>query len=137
MHPTSAGSAVPNVRLIHLSMPLGVLLFLGVALFVRASEPAPAGASPLPMIALAAGAPALLLALLLRSRLPSRASSTPEPAWWEANLGRVMVIWAMLEGAALLGVVAYFITGETPPLAVTAAALVLFAMVAPGRLANS
>jgi hypothetical protein len=125
---------MPAVRLIHLSLVLGVLLFLAVALFVRRGPPAVAHPQ-IPTLVVVAGVPLLILSQLLRARLSSRRTAEPSDSWWQANLTPAIVVWSLIEGASLLGIVGFWITGNRLPLALTAAGIVLFVLAAPGRLA--
>lgn len=131
-------AAVPDsktVRLIHLSLLAGILLFLGVALVAR--KPLPGAAdSPLPLIMLAAGIPLLLLSQLLRARIPARPASEPVDAWWATHYSRAMIVWSLVEAASLMGLVSFWITGNQLSLALPAVGLVLFVVTAPGRLAG-
>lgn len=129
----TAPDPVPPIRLIHASLPVGVLLLLAVTLALR---PAPAVApdSAVPFVLLAAGAAALIMALVLRGRLGARNTAEPAAAWWQANLTPAIIVWSLIEGGAMLGVVGYWVTGRPALLALPAAGLVLFLLTAPSRL---
>ena len=124
-----------SIRLIHLSLLAGVLLFLAVSLFVRSGSPVD-GDSRLPLVLLAASLPPLLLSLVLKSRIPPRRAAESADAWWQAHYTRAVIVWSLIEGASLLGVVAFWLTGQSLPLAATAAGILLFGLTAPGRLAS-
>jgi hypothetical protein len=84
-------------------------------------------------LALLAGLGGLGAVLRLRGALPE---STGGDAWWRANAGACLVLWALLELVALIGSTLLFITGHV----VVFAVLVLAAMgglvtLSPGRLA--
>jgi hypothetical protein len=130
----SAATDTNTVRLIHLSLILGVLLFLAVALFVR-TGPAAVTDPRLPLLLVVVGVPMLILAQVLSSRIAPRRTGEPSVVWWQANLTRAIVVWSLVEGAALLGIVGFWLTGNRLPLALTAAGIVLFVVSAPGRLA--
>lgn len=123
-----------SIRLIHLSLLAGVLIFLAVAHFARPESP-PQGALRLDVILAVAAAPVLLLALVLRARVPARRASESLDSWWSAQGTTAIIVWSLIEGASLMGVVGYWLTGSTLPLAATAAGVFLFAITAPGRLA--
>lgn len=133
---TSAPPSAAALRLIHLALKLGVLLFLVVAFVVRRGTPPPAADVPLHIIMLLASLPPIVVALLLRSRLQARRSGESSDAWWAAHGTHAIVIWALVESAGLMGVVGYWVTGNALPLAATAVAFLLFAMTAPARLAG-
>jgi hypothetical protein len=46
------------------------------------------------------------------SRLTPPQPGTSQDDWWRANLGRVIVIWALVEAPALLGTVVHLITHD-------------------------
>ncbi|MBA2627798.1 MAG: hypothetical protein H0U85_07280 [Gemmatimonadales bacterium] len=52
------------------------------------------------------------------------------------DLGRAIVIWALIEGPALFGIVTYLLTGDYRTLGATLAGLFLFALFSPARLVN-
>lgn len=134
MPATSTAPDTNTVRLIHLSLILGVLLFLAVALFVR-SGPAAVTGPRIPTLLVVAGVPILILAQVLRARIAPRRAGERSAAWWQTNLTRAIVVWSLVEAASLLGVVGFWLTGSRLPLALTAAGIVLFVVSAPGRLA--
>lgn len=87
--------------------------------------------------ALVAGFGALAMVAVLRSRLRPRAELESVDAWWRANLGRVMPLWALLELPAALGAVVLFATGHALPLlGLALLSLGGFAVLSPGRLAG-
>jgi hypothetical protein len=128
---TTAAPDLRAIRLIHLSLPLGVLLFVAVAVAVR---PAPTAAAPVASVTLAAGVAALVIAQLVRARIPARSAVQPLTEWWTANFGRAVAAWSLIEAGGLLGAVGFWLTGRPLPLAATAAALALFVLTAPSRL---
>lgn len=130
----AAATDTSTVRLIHLSLVLGVLLFLAVALFVR-TGPVAITDPRLPTLLVVAGVPILILAQVLRSRIAPRRAGEPSAVWWQANLTRAILVWSLVEAASLLGIVGFWLTGNRLPLALTAAGVVLFMVSAPGRLA--
>jgi len=54
--------------------------------------------------------------------------------WWARNLGKAIVIWALVEAPSLLGLLAYVITDDFRTLLATLAGLLLFGNYRPGRL---
>lgn len=133
----TASPAAPDsksIRLIHLSLLAGVLLFLAVAMFVRSSNPVRAE-SRLDVVLLAVAVPVLMLALVLKARLPARLASERPDSWWRAHYTQAIIVWSLIEGASLMGIVGFWLTGNSLPLAATAAGVALFALTAPGRLA--
>ena len=127
-------AAAVTARIVHLALVLGAVTVTGVHAAVRAKAP-PAGGPPalLPVLAAAAVA-TTALALALKARLPGRAAGTGEAEWWAANLRSALLIWALLESAAVMGAVFYLIGVGTWGLVVAAAALALLVANGPGRL---
>lgn len=79
------------------------------------------------------GAMGCASSLILASRLPREELRAAE-AWWDAHFGEVMVLWVLLDGAAVFGAVAHFLSGSALPLVVTAVAMLLLVLQAPQRL---
>jgi hypothetical protein len=123
-----------SIRFIHLSLLAGVLLFLAVALFARSDTPAP-GSSRLDVILLVVAIPLLLLSQVLRARLPARRATERADDWWQTHYTGAVIVWSLIEGASLMGIVGFWLTGNSLPLAATAGGVVLFMLTAPGRLA--
>ena len=75
-------------------------------------------------VALLLGISTLALVHLIRQRLPSREPGQSEEQWWNRHLGRAVLLWSLLELAAVIGAVTLMATGH---LAVFAA-LALFGL---------
>jgi hypothetical protein len=67
-------------------------------------------------------------------RLPAPARGASEDEWWSANLGRVLVSWALVEAPALLGLVVFTLTHDFRTLLAPFIGLLLFANYHPRRL---
>lgn len=112
-------------RMIHAAMFTGVALVTGVLVYRRSLPDAPPIAMPR-NVGLGLVSVAILLigvgSALFRPRIPARASDqTPDDYWGNpAVASRAMLLWAVCEAAALLGVLAYFLAGMTSALAVAA-----------------
>ena len=129
-------SATANARIIHLALVSGAVLASGGLLAVRARGQAGFGPAPpalLPAL-IAVALATVAAAFFLRARIPARGSGTSDDAWWAANLRRAIPVWALLESAALVGAVFYFIGVGRAGLVVAAAALALLVANGPGRL---
>ena len=74
------------------------------------------------------------VAAFAAGRLAPPRGSTSEDEWWDANLGRAIVIWALVEAPALLGLVAYTLTRDFRTLLAPFIGLLLFANYRPHRL---
>ena len=121
-------------RIVHMALIAGIV----VLTVVLAVLPMPAAVQPrlqvlLVYLAFGFGAVGCAASLLLASRLPREELRAAE-AWWDAHFGEVMIIWVLLDGPAVFGAVAHFLSGSPLPLVVTAVALLLFVLQAPQRL---
>jgi hypothetical protein len=67
-------------------------------------------------------------------RLAAPAGAASEDDWWRANLGRVLVAWALIEAPTLLGLLAYTLTHDFRTLLAPFIGLLLFASYRPRRL---
>ncbi len=125
-----------RARIIHGALMLGIVLFTGLSLALR-SRSLPAEALPdrkVLYIALALASATLFGAAAFRvGRLPASKGAS-EDEWWQANLGRAIVAWALVEAPTLLGVVAYTVTRDFRTLIATFIGLLLFASYHPRRL---
>lgn len=125
-----------QARLIHLALMAGIVLFTVVtALLGPPARPAGAAMSPmlLRVATFAGAAAAFVAAFILRTRITGGAPADPE-RFWQGNFTRAIVVWALLEAPCLLGTVVYYVTGDPLTLAITATGLLLFVVMAPGRL---
>ena len=69
-----------------------------------------------------------------RGRLPAPGRGATEDEWWQANLGRTVLVWALVEAPTLLGLVAYMLTRDFRTLLAPFIGLLLFANYRPRRL---
>jgi hypothetical protein len=79
----------------------------------------------------------VVAAQVFRGRIPPLAPGVDEAAWWTQHLAKAIVVWALLEGAALFGAVIHFATGDWVPLGIAAVGLVLLWVVRPARLVET
>jgi len=123
-------------KIIHGALIAGSLMFLLVTTWVQRTTES-AGVESLTRTLTYAGLALLGTALVLLRILPS-----PDPApapgqspdqWWVASQGRLIVLWAVVDGAALFNAVVWFLTRERTPLAAAAGALVVLFALRPGR----
>jgi hypothetical protein len=126
-----------RARIIHGALVLGILMFWVLAWAIR-DRSLPADALPdrrVLYIALALASAALFGAAAFRAgRLPPPKHGTTEDEWWQANLGQVVVAWALVEAPTLLGLVAYTLTRDFRTLLAPFIGLLLFANYHPRRL---
>ncbi len=138
MPPNAPLSIGVTARIIHASLVTGVLLFWAVAWYVGRENSLPASALPerrVLYIALFLVTAMLFAgAVFAAGRIAAPAPGTTQDAWWQANLGRAIVVWALVEAPAFLGLVAYVLTRDFRVLIATLTGLLLFANYRPSRL---
>jgi hypothetical protein len=126
------------MRIIHAALVAGVVFGGGVfAFIVHVREPAPGGSEILGIVLPAIGIGLMLVsASVLRRRVPERrAQQTPDTYWAVAeNRGAAIVLWAATEGAGLISLVSYFLTGAPVAAAVAVIALGALILYRPSRL---
>jgi hypothetical protein len=74
------------------------------------------------------------LSLLLRRRVPRRATDESKDLFWTKAATPALVMWASLEAPCLLAIFLYGRTGSQSALGVAAIAAVLFVILNPGYL---
>ncbi len=137
----AAGATVSpgiNARIIHAALVTGVVLFWLVAWYFGRTQAEPIYALPdrrVLYIALFLVSAVLFgAAMFTAGRLtPPTAGQSPDE-WWRRNLGKAVVIWALVEAPALLGLVGYLVTRDFRALLATLAGLLLFGNYRPSRL---
>jgi hypothetical protein len=126
-----------RARIIHGALVLGIVMISVVSWAIR-DRSVPTEALPdrrVLYIALALSTPTLFGAAAFSvGRLPPAPRGAALDDWWQANLGRVVVAWALVETPTLLGVVAYTLTHDFRTLLATFIGLLLFASYNPRRL---
>ena len=138
--PTSAPTPTPGVaattRVIHAAMISGVVI-LGVLVQTILRKNA-TDFPPLPTI-LVSVIPILSVvlcaaALLLRQIVPRRPSDASADLFWSKALAPAMIVWAVVEAAALVGIVGYWLGGSKPALGAAVVALAVFVFLNPRGL---
>lgn len=123
-----------TARIVHLALIAGIVALTAVlALLPPSAAVEPRLQQLLVYLAFGFGAVGCAASLILASRLPREELRAAEP-WWDAHFGEVLIIWVLLDGPAVFGAVAHFLSGSPLPLVVTAVALLLFVLQAPQRL---
>lgn len=137
MPPTGPISPSIRARIIHGALVLGIVMFGLLGWALRESS-LPADALPdrrVLYIALALVSATLFgAAAFSAGRLPPPVRGTSEDQWWQANLGRAIVVWALVEAPTLLGLMAYTVTRDFRTLLAPFIGLLLFASYHPRRL---
>jgi hypothetical protein len=127
-----------SARIIHGSLVFGVLLLCLVAWFVAGRTALPVDALPerrVLYIALFLVSAALFGgAMFTANRLVPPGRGASQDDWWRVNLGKAVLVWALVEGPAILGTVAYLLTRDFRVLLATFAGLLFFGAYRPSRL---
>ena len=108
MTPTAA-------RVIHAALSANVLIMVAVFALVRAAAGIQLDAlveQVLRFVGLAQLIGVGIAVGTLRKRIPIPQPDEEPAAWWQANGSRVLVLWAMAEGAATFGAVIWFLTAD-------------------------
>jgi hypothetical protein len=139
-----AAQTPQTARLLHRSLLGGLLmiaavfLFLGfglhtVPLLVPGRETLIIGY----VLAACGVAPLVFVVFAANSRVPARTSGQGDAAFWLRAFGPVLSIWAIVEGAGIIGAVGALLTGLLAPAVVCVIALVCLAMLSPGHFENA
>jgi hypothetical protein len=134
-------SRPPNLqlRIIHVALLLSAITITGIIWVISRmpnASPPPSEATHLILyVGLAVGALALGLAVMVWRSIPTFALPMDPTAWARAAVPRMVVAWAMLEGAAVVGGVTYFVTGNAIACGgLSAVAIVALAIHSPGKI---
>lgn len=140
MSPGGPVSPAINARIIHGSLVFGVVMFWLVAWYVGRSQAEPVYALPdrrVLYIALFLVSALLFgAAMFTAGRLGAPVPGETQDEWWRRNLGKAVVIWALVEAPALLGLVGYLLTRDFRAQIATLAGLLLFGNYRPSRLSE-
>jgi hypothetical protein len=135
-----AGEAVSpaiSARIIHAALVTGVLVFWLAAWGAARASAVPVYALPdrrVLYVALFLVSGTLFGAAIFTAGRLTRPAGASVDEWWRANLSKAIVIWALVEAPAVLGLVAYLLTRDFRALIATLTGLLLFANYRPSRL---
>jgi hypothetical protein len=135
-----AGEAVSpaiSARIIHAALVTGVLVFWLAAWGAARASAVPVYALPdrrVLYVALFLVSGTLFGAAIFTAGRLTRPAGASADEWWRANLSKAIVIWALVEAPAVLGLVAYLLTRDFRALIATLTGLLLFANYRPSRL---
>ena len=138
MPPGAPVSPATNARIIHAALVIGVLMFCLVAWYLGRDPAMPVYALPdrrvLYIALFLVSATLFGAAMFTASRLGRPAPGTSQDEWWRVNLGKAVLIWALVEAPTLLGLVAYTLTHDFRALIATFTGLLFFGNYRPSRL---
>jgi hypothetical protein len=138
--PAAPVSPAISARIIHAALVLGVMLFMVTAWYVGTDSSLPVSALPdrrvLYLGLFVVSAVLFGGAMYTAARLTPPGPGVSQDAWWKANLGRAIGIWALVETPALLGTAAYLLTHDFRTLIAPFTGLLLFVNYRPSRLAE-
>ena len=138
MPPGATVSPAINARIIHAALVIGIVMFCLVAWYLGQASAMPVYALPdrrvLYVALFLVSATLFGAAMFTASRLSRPAPGTSQDDWWRVNLGKAVVIWALVEAPTLLGLVAYALTKDFRVLLATLTGLLLFGNYRPRRL---
>lgn len=130
-----------TIRIIHLALVVGVVLVAVVFYLLRQRMGMTFGfARPLGVIAAGLSLVSLTIALgFLTPRFPERPADQAPDDYWRRNeiRGGAVILWAMVEAAAILSWLGYLMTGGWAPAAVGLLAIVALMLLRPGRFEGS
>src|SRR5262245_23596319 len=133
--------AARAVRILHAALVAGVVVAAGVFFFmVQSMHMSPLLPGSVATVLTAFSLTQLVIAFgFLRRRIPERsAGEAPQSYWAGAEpRGAAIVFWAVTEGAALFGVIGYFLTGARAPAVAAGIAIITLAMFRPSQLEGS
>ncbi|MBA3554209.1 MAG: hypothetical protein H0W29_05575 [Gemmatimonadales bacterium] len=138
MPPGSPVSPAISARIIHGSLVLGVVLFWLVSWYVAQPTALPVSLLPdrrvLYIGLFLASATLFGAAMFTVNRLSPPARGMSQDDWWRINLGKAVLVWALVEAPTILGTVAYLLTRDFRALLATFTGLLFFGTYRPSRL---
>ena len=138
MPPRPAPSARSTARTLHSFLIASTLIVsAGAGVAARSTGRLQSGFAPIDWAGVLLALAALPFYAALRGRLPARRETETPDAWWQTHLGRAVLLWTLLELAAMLGAAALLATGYAAGFAVLAViALGGLLTCSPARLAR-
>ncbi len=88
------------------------------------------------ILAFAGLIPIVLAVLVLKPRVPDRAPGQSDAAFWQVAIYPTIPVWALFEGAGILGAVGALLTGLWAPAAVVVISLACLLLMGPGHFEN-
>jgi hypothetical protein len=128
-----APSTVP--RVIHAALVGGCVLFALVIYFVVRPQRSDAIEPGILYALLGAAVAAIVLAFaVLKPRIPLKSTNESADLFWTRASAPALIAWSVVEGGALLSIVAYMLSGSAIALGTALAAIAALAALHPGRI---
>src|SRR6266700_1539274 len=128
--PVTLEARLRVVKIIHAALMAGVILFLLVAAVLRQRGGAVAAGQFGPVLTYV-GLGVLAGAFVLVRPDPAPAPGQAADQWWTASQSRLIVLWAVTEGACLVNAMVWFITQARVSLGAAALALAVLFVLRP------
>ncbi len=114
----------------------------GAFVVTRTTGPLVKGFGPLDGVALMIAVSSLAIVFLIRQRFASdgggRGGDRPSDQWWDAQLGRCVLLWCLLEFPAVIGAITLVATRRLPAYAIlTVVSLGGLILMRPAKLAGN
>ncbi len=130
---TRSGPPIPPV--LHRSLLTGQLILTGVMVVLRSGDMRAQVSDNNQMLGYGLSALSLVLVavalLVLKPRVPVREARQPVEEYWAAVTRTILPMWFVLEGAGLIAIVGYFLTGQTVAAAAIAISIGAFIWYGP------
>jgi hypothetical protein len=130
---TRSGPPIPPV--LHRSLLTGQLILTGVMVVLRSGDMRAQVSDDNQMLGYGLSALSLVLVavalLVLKPRVPVREARQPVEEYWAAVTRTILPMWFVLEGAGLIAIVGYFLTGQTVAAAAIAISIGAFIWYGP------
>ena len=123
---------------LHGALVVSSIATVGVVFFLRGGVPLallPQARALLTYVGFGAAVVIAAVAVAIRGRIPQLERGTDADAWWRANRGRLVAVWALCEVAVILGAVLWLLTdAQAVFVALTGTGLFLLAAYRPSKL---
>ena len=133
MTTTRSGPPIPPV--LHRSLLTGQLILTGVMVVLRSGDTGRELSDDNQMLGYGFSALSLVLVavalLLLKPRVPAREPRQPVEEYWSSVTSTILPMWFIMEGAGLIAIVGYFLTGQTVAAAAIAMSIGTFIWYGP------
>ena len=107
----------PIAPVLHRSLLTGLLILTGVMVVLRSGETGAESSADNQMLGYGFSALSFVLVavalLLLKPRVPARESRQPVEEYWSSVSSTILPMWFVMEGAGLIAIVGYFLTGQS------------------------